>query len=122
MISRSDDTNPEQVARFNWPAQLYAAATGLVLFVLIGTCQADIALLIYIVAIGIMLLSCILLLIRVAIGKNRRRYLQQLLALRIILAISIAVFVFDLRNPIAIRGTARWLLWSRDYKAQVLKQ
>jgi len=122
MISRSDDTNPEQVARFNWPAQLYAAVTGLVLFVLIGTCQADIALLIYIVAIAILLLSCIVLLIRVAIGKNRRRYLQQLLALTIILAISIAVFVFDLRNPIAIRSTARWLLWSRDYKAQVLKQ
>ena len=122
MISPSNDTNPKQVARFNWPAQLYTVLTGLVLFVVIEACQADIALLIYILVVPILLLSCIILLICVAISKNRRRYLQQLLTLTIILAISISVFVFDYRNPIAIRSTARWLIWSRDYKAQVLKQ
>jgi hypothetical protein len=122
MISLSSDINPKQVARFNWPAQLYTVLTGLVLFLVIETCQADIALLIYIFVVAILLLSCIVLLISAAISKNRRRYLQQLLTLTIILAILIAGFFFDNTNPIAIRSTARWLIWSRDYKAQVLKQ
>jgi hypothetical protein len=122
MVSRSNGTNPKQVVRFNWPTQLYTVLIGLVLFVVIETCQADTALLIYIFVVPILLLSCIVLLICAAISKNRRRYLQQLLTLTIFLAISIAVFVFDDMNPIAIRSTARWLIWSRDYKAQVLRQ
>jgi hypothetical protein len=122
MTSRFNDTIPKQVAGFNWPAQLYAVLAGLVLFVVIETCQADLALLIYLFVVAILLLSCLVLLISVAISKNRRRYLQQLLTLTIILAISIAGFVFDHMNPIAIRSAARWLIWSRDYKAQVLKQ
>jgi hypothetical protein len=122
MTSRRNDTKPKQTAWFNSPAQLYAVLTGLVFFVAIETCQADIALFIYIFVVAILLLSCIVLLISAAISKNRRRYLQQLLTLAIILAMSIAVFVFDHLNPIAIRSTARWLVWSRDYKAEVLKQ
>jgi hypothetical protein len=122
MISRLNDGDPKRGARFNWRPQLYTVLIGLLLFVAIEICQADIALLLYTIAVAILLLSSVVLLICAAISKNRRRYLQQLLTLAILLAISIAGFVFDHRNPIAIRSAARWLIWSRDYKAQVLTQ
>jgi hypothetical protein len=123
MVSRFNDADhPEPVARFNWRARLSTALAGLVLFVGIEICPADIALLLYIFIVAILLLSSSVLLVCAAIGKNRRRYLQQLSTLMIFLVVAVGVIFFGRMYPFAIRSAARWLVWSQDYKAHVLSQ
>jgi hypothetical protein len=123
MVSRSNDADhPELVARSSWRVRLYTALAGLVLFVGIEICPADMALLLYIFVIAILLLSSIVLLVCAAIGRNRRRYLQQLSTLTILLVIAVGVFIFSWMYPFAIRSEARWLISSQNYKALVLAQ
>jgi hypothetical protein len=123
MASRSNDVgHPEQAARFTRRERLYTALAGLILFVGIELCQADTAFLLYIFVGAILLLSSTVLLVCAAIAKNRRRYLQQLSTLTILLAIAVGVFIFGVKYPFAMRSAARWLIWSQDYKALVLAQ
>jgi hypothetical protein len=123
MISRSNDADrPEPVARSNWRLRLCTALAGLVLFVGIEICPADVALLLYIFAVAILLLGSIVLLVCAAIGKNRRRYLQQLSTLTILLGIAVGAFIFGRMYPFATRCEARWLISSQNYKALVLAQ
>jgi len=123
MVSRSNHTDhPEPVARFNWRARLSTALAGLVLFVGIEICPADVALLLYIFIVAIQLLSSSVLLVCAAIGKNRRRYLQQLSTLTIVLVVAVGVFIFGRMYPFAIRSEARWLAGPQHYKALVLAQ
>jgi len=121
MVSRSNDADhPEPVARSSWRARLFTALSGLVLFVGIEICPADVALLLYIFFVAILLLSSSVLLVCAAIGKNRRRYLQQLSTLTIFLVVAVRVFIFGRMYPFAIRSEARWLAGPEDYKALVL--
>jgi hypothetical protein len=123
MVSRSNDADhPEPVARFTWRARLFTALSGLVLFVGVEICPADVALLLYIFFIAVLLLSSGVLLVGAAIGKNRPRYLQQLLTLTVFLVVAVGVFIFGQMYPFAIRSEARWLAGSQDYKALVLAQ
>lgn len=118
MLSQVSDPS-----RINWPVQLYAALIALVFFVAIGLCQADVSLFLYLFVVGpVLFVSSILLLLCVAISKNRRRYMRLLPTLVIFWAISAAFFTLDHKYPIAIRSAARWHVWFRDYKAQVLGQ
>jgi hypothetical protein len=124
MVSRStDDLN--EVTRTNSGRQhLYGALAALVLFTAIDICQADTSLFLNVFVVApILFVSTIFLLIYAAISrKNRRRCFQQLASLAILWAVGSAFFIFDYRYPIAIRSTARWLIWSHDYKTQVLAQ
>lgn len=123
MISRSNDADqPEPVARSSWRVRLCTALAGLVLFVGIEICPADVALILYIFAVAILLLSSIVMLVCAAIGKNRRRYLQQLSTLTILLGIAVGAFIFGRMYPFAIRSEARWLTSSQNYRALVLAQ
>lgn len=114
--------HPELVARASWRVRLFTALSGLVLFVGIEICPADVALLLYIFIVAILLLSSVVLLVCAAIGRNRRRYLQQLSTLAIFLAVAVGVFIHGQMNPFAIRSEVRWLAGSHDYKALVLAQ
>lgn len=123
MVSRSNVADhPEPIARSSWRARLYTALAGLVLFVGIEICPAFDAALLYIFIVAILLLSSSVLLVCAAIGKNRRRYLQQLSTLTIVLVVAVGVFIFGQKYPFAIRSEARWLASSQDYKALVLAQ
>jgi hypothetical protein len=109
--------------RFNWRMQLYAALAASVFFVAINVFQADTSLFLYVFVVGpILLLGSILLLICWAFSKKRLRYQRLLPTLAIFWIIATAFFVFDYKHPIAIRSATRWLIWSRDYKTQVLRQ
>jgi hypothetical protein len=91
------------------------------LFVAIDTCQADIAIELHVVVAPILFVSAIFLAIYTAVSrKNRRRSLQQLAILAIFLAVLTASVFFNYVYPIGVRSAARWLVWSHDYKAQVL--
>jgi len=110
MVSHSNDAgHAKPVARSSWRARLFTALSGLVLFVGIEICPADVALLLYIFIVAILLLSSIVLLVCAAIGKNRRRYLRQLSTLTIVLVVAVGVFIFGRMYPFAIRSEARWL-------------
>lgn len=112
--------SPTMVSR---PMQLlYTALAALVLFVAIDGCTVNTSLFLHVFVIGpILFVSTVFFAIRAAISiENRRRCLRQLSTLAIFWATLTAFFLFDYRNPSAIRGAARWLIWSRDYKAQVL--
>jgi hypothetical protein len=108
---------------FNWRMQLYSALVALILFIAIHTCQADTELFLDVFIVAPILVVCsVSMAVYAAIGKNRRRSNQLLQTLAIFWIVSTAFFVFDLKHPIAIRSTARWLIWSHDYKTQVLAQ
>jgi hypothetical protein len=91
------------------------------LFVAIDTCQADIAISLHLFVGPLLFFSAIFLAVYAAVSrKNRRRCLQQLATLAIFLALLTASFFFNHAYPIGIRSAARWLIWSHDYKAEVL--
>lgn len=108
---------------FNWRMQLYTALVALVLFIAVDICQADIQLFLHVLIVApILVASGAFAAVSAAIGEDRRRSKRLLQTLAIFWVVSMASFVFELKHPIAIRSAARWLLWSRDYKTQVLAQ
>jgi hypothetical protein len=116
-------SRPTDVPRFNWRTQIYAALTAVALAFAIGLCQSDLSLLLYLSALAALLFSFLVLLLYAAIGKkNRRRSLRQVPTLAIFSAVLMAFLFFGRHYPTAIRDFARWTVWSRDYKAQVLAQ
>jgi hypothetical protein len=116
-------TSPSiDAARFNWRMQVYAVLGALVVFAAISLLDRDISLFLSLFIIAILSICIVLLLIYAAFGKNRRRSCHQLLTLAIFWTISMSFFVSERSHPIAIRSVARWLVWSRDYKTQVLAQ
>lgn len=114
--------HPELAARFHWGAPLYAGLAGLALFVAIEICPVNTAVLLYILAVPILIMSSVVLLICATIDKNRRRYLTPFLTLMTFLAAGVGVFIFGIKYPLAIRSAARWLIWSKDYETLVLTQ
>ncbi len=57
-----------------------------------------------------------------ALPWRRYLFLSTLSMLLVFWATSAALAVYDRKNPVVIRSTARWLIWSNDYKAKVLAQ
>jgi branched-subunit amino acid ABC-type transport system permease component len=124
MTSHSAD-DPKQVTRTRSGTRyLYAAFGALVLFAAIDICQSDTALFLNVFLVApILFVGTIFLVVYAAINrKNRRRSFQQLATLAIFWVVATAFFLFDIGHPIAIRSTARWLVWSHDYKARVIAQ
>jgi hypothetical protein len=105
---------------------MYAAIIGIVIFVLIGVSNPDTLFFwdLFVVAPILLISSLILivLLIRAAIGHNRRQLLPILATLIILWAVPGFLFFYDVEHPGALRETARWLIWSHGYKAEVLSQ
>jgi len=119
MVSQSAD-DLKQATRSS-TRYLYRALAALVLFVAIDTFQADIAISLHLFVGLLLFFSTIFLAIYAAVSrKNRRRCLQQLATLAIFLAVLAGSFFFNRTYFIGIRSAARWLIWSHDYKAQVL--
>ncbi|MGH9357113.1 MAG: hypothetical protein ACRD10_13360, partial [Terriglobia bacterium] len=95
--------------------------TGLLVFTVIATCQADTSLFlnVFVVAPALLVVSIATLIYAVI----RHRRLRALLAtLAVLWAIAVCFFLYNREHPFAIRETARWLIWSHEYKKQVLAQ
>lgn len=114
--------SPTDGVRFNWRTQIYAALGALVVFAAIDLLEADATLFAFLLIWAILSAGTILLLIYAVLSKNRHRSRRPLLTLAILWTISVPLFEFERSHPIAIRSAARWLAWSRDYKAQVLAE
>ncbi len=118
MVKKTTEAN-----RFNWRLQSCAAFVAFVVFVAIAVCQKDTALFLDLFVVGpFLVITSILLLVYVAIGKGRPKRLQLLSMLAILWAVSTSLFVYDIKHPSAIRTAARWLVWSHEYKDKVLAQ
>lgn len=105
--------------RFNWRLPLYSAIGGLILFAPIMFFGSSFSDLLYIlVAAPIIGFALFLVALIVAIRGKRRLGLA-------VLAMVIAYWAVSWglsRNSSELRSTARWLLWSQYYKAEVLAQ
>jgi hypothetical protein len=112
-----------EASRFNWRLQLCAAFVAFVFSVAIAVCQRDTALFLHLFVVGpFLVLISVLLLVYATIRKGRPKRLQLLSMLAILWAISTSLFVYEIKHPVAIRSAARWLVWSHQYKDEVLAQ
>ncbi len=122
MVSHSTDDLMQTSRSNSGTRYLYIALAALVLFVAIDICKREIAISLHILVVGpLLLLSTIFLVIYAAVSrKRRRRCLRHLATLAIFWAVSTASFFLNYTYPIGIRSAARWLIWSHNYKAEVL--
>jgi hypothetical protein len=104
-------------ARFHWQLPLYSLLGTIIVFLALAISQSTSTLYILVV---VPLISILLIVAAVwsAIAKKRRRSL----AILSMLAVHWAISVLLVMNYSAVRDSARWLVWSRDYKAKVVAQ
>jgi hypothetical protein len=109
--------------KLNWLTPACAVIGALILFTVIAACQPDTSLLLFwFVAAPLLIAISIGLLIYVSARKSRGKRLRVLSTLAIVWALAVAIFIYDLKHPSAIRSAARWRVWSHNYKSQVLAQ
>jgi hypothetical protein len=107
--------------RFDRAFVLWSSVIGFAVFTIIATFKADtsVLLMVFVVAPALLVLS-IPSLIYAAV---RRRHLKTTLGtLAILWAMAACSFLYTRAHPFEIRESAKWLLWSRQYKQQVLAQ
>jgi hypothetical protein len=102
-------------SRFNWRLPLYAAAGTSLVFLPFALSSADFGEFFY-VFVAAPLVSLVLIVL--AIVKKGRQRLSVLSMLIVCWIVSAAL----VGNYTAVRDAARWFLWSKGYKAQVLGQ
>jgi hypothetical protein len=100
---------------FNWQFPFYAAVGTLLIFLPFALWSADLGELLY-AFVAVPIVSFVLIVL--AIVKKGRPRLSALSMLVVCWLVSAPLVI----NYSAIRDTARWFLWSKGYKAQVLGQ
>jgi hypothetical protein len=101
---------------FNWLLPLYTALATFVVCLLDALAESD-GILYFLLAVLVSVLLFIFLL-SAAVARKRRLCLSILSVLMVYSFLSLAL----LKGHYVIRNTARWSLWSRQYKAEVLAQ
>jgi hypothetical protein len=117
---------PVEAGRLRWRLPLCTGIVGFAVFVTMALSDPNIS---YFwdtfVVLPILLLislTLIVLLIRAAFGYGHVQFLPLLATLAVLWAIPASFFFYDRQYPVALRETARWLVWSHDYKNEVLAQ
>jgi hypothetical protein len=110
MVEKTGD-----VDRLDWRPLLYAVLGTFIAFVLAAFCERDLSVILYIVVVA-PIISVILL--NDAIRKRGRKRLSILAIVAIYWAVSAAL----IGNYSAVRDSARWFVWSHDFKPKVLTQ
>jgi hypothetical protein len=114
---------PSKASRFSWRLQSMAALLTFVVFLALTVCQSETALFTYLFVVGpILVLVSISLIAYMTTRKARPKLLALLSTLAIIWVLTPSLFLVHLKYQFAIRTTARWLVWSRDYKEKLLAQ
>jgi hypothetical protein len=103
---------------FNWRLPMYAVTGGSVLLLLLFVWGAAASLLYVFIVAPIACLVWFSLLIASAVHKKFLRSLSMLLTLTLFLLVSVIL----LRNEAGLRPRLRWVLFARNYKAQVMAQ
>jgi hypothetical protein len=117
------DGNTAEANLIKWRLPSCAALVVFAIFISIAVCQADTALFLYLFVVGPgLILISIILLFYMTIGKSRPKRLTVWATLGVVWFSFTCSFAFDLRYHPAIRTTARWLVWSHNYKDKVLAE
>jgi len=105
--------------RFNWRLPLVAAVIAFGVCISIAVCQADTAFFLSLFLVGpILIILSIVLLVYAVISKGRRKRLTLLSTLAAVWVVCVSMLL--VLDHVHVRTTARWLLWSHDYKEKVL--
>jgi hypothetical protein len=115
MAEKTADASP-----FNWGLPLRAALVAFVVSISIAVCQADTALFLHLFFVAILIVFSVALLVYTVFAKGHRKRLAVLSTLATVWVVSASVTLFAYR--VHIRTTARWLVWSHNYKDRVLAQ
>jgi hypothetical protein len=99
--------------RFNWRLPFYAAVGASIVFLPLVISSADLGEILYLFVAAPIVSSVLLIL---AIRKKGRQRLSVLSMLVVYWGVSAAL----IGNHSAVRDAARWFLWSKGYKAEVL--
>jgi hypothetical protein len=105
--------------RFDWRLPVYAGVGALVFFVPIMVLAPDMGEFLYIV-VAAPIITFVLLIFAICFVFLKKRRLS--LAVLSMLVVYWAVTLGLARISFELRTLTRWLLWSKDYKAQVLTQ
>jgi hypothetical protein len=108
--------DPKPKIKFSWRF-LLAWALPFLALTIAGELQADSAVFLMFVLIPVLLLATLTLLVW---GAFRRRQLWSALATCAILWLISICYLISRPTPFQLRETARWFLWSNEYKQQVL--
>jgi hypothetical protein len=104
-----------QEDRFKWRPSLYAAVGPVIVFLPLVISSADLGVILYLF-VAIPIVSVVLL--TLTVRKKGRQRLSMLSMLVVYWAVSAAL----VGNDTALREATRWSLWSKRYKADVLRQ
>jgi hypothetical protein len=109
--------------QLNWRPASYAALIAFVIDIpILVRYPSDISVVLLLVVSSFLFLITASLLIIAAFRKKRRQFLLILSMATAYWVVSAALVIYELKNPTAIRTTARWLASSRAYKEKVLSQ
>lgn len=106
----------------NWRLPLSATIISFFCFLALACCRADTFLFLSVFVVAPVFLMISITAPIYAAFRNRRQFLPIVAALAVLWASSIPLFLYDREHPFAIRETARWLVWSHEYKQQVMAQ
>jgi hypothetical protein len=105
--------------RFDWRLPAYAGIGALIIFVPIRVFAPDMGEFLYIVAVA-PIITLVLLIFAICVVFQEKRLLS--LAVLSMLVVYWAVTLGLARISLELHTFTRWLLWSKDYKAQVPAQ
>lgn len=107
--------------RFEWRPLIWTAVIGLLIFGGVAAFPTDISFFLYVVVVApILLVVTVGSLIQTVI--RRRQFRTILVMLAVLWAMGVSIFLYNHEHPFAIRETAKWLVWSHEYKKQVQAQ
>lgn len=107
----------------NWKVLSGTAVAALVLFLVAAIIRPQTSLLLFaLLAAPVLIAFSIGLLIYLIAAKRRGKWRRVLSMLAVFWAFAGLFFVYNMKSPLAIRSIARWIVWSHDYKNEVLAQ
>jgi hypothetical protein len=116
-------TTPEQ-SRFNWMLPLCAAFVVIAVYLSMAFWAegSEFFISLLLVAPVLIVVSIALVVYALVVRKGRQRRLTLLCSVAALWVSAAGMFLLDGKYDFAIRTSARWLIWSDSYKAEVLAQ
>lgn len=110
--------------RFTWILPLCAALVVVVAYLAMALWAVDAEFFasVLFIAPALILVTIALIVYALIVRKNRQNCLTLLATVAALWVTTVAMFMLAGKYDFAIRTNARWLIWSRDYKAEVLAQ
>ena len=117
------ETTPEP-NRFNWKLPLCAASVVVAIYLAMAlwAMDAEFFASVLLIAPALILVSIGLIGYALIVRKGRQNRVTLLSTVAALWVTAVAMFLLVGKYDFAIRTTARWLIWSRDYKAEVFVQ